>query len=64
MKKTICVALALVAGASLYTADAAKKKVAAQPVEEKVQPVVLATSADSVSYTAGMSSSVLLLPCR
>lgn len=55
MKKTILLALALVASASLYTADAAKKKVAAQPVEEKVQPVVLATSADSVSYTAGMT---------
>ena len=56
MKKTILLALALVASASLYTADAAKKKkVAEQPVEEKVQPVVLATSADSVSYTAGMT---------
>ena len=55
MKKIIMIALALVAGASLFTAEAAKKKVAGEPVAEKVQPVVLATSVDSVSYAAGMT---------
>ncbi len=54
MKKTICVALALVAGASLFTAEAAKKTVQ-KPVEEKVQAVQLTSSSDSVSYAAGMT---------
>ena len=55
MKKTICVALALVAGASLFTAEAAKKKTVQKPVEEKVQAVQLTSSSDSVSYAAGMT---------
>jgi len=55
MKKTICVALALVAGASLFTAEAAKKKTVQKPVEEKVQAVLLTSSSDSVSYAAGMT---------
>jgi len=55
MKKTICVALALVAGASLFTAEAAKKKIVQKPVEEKVQAVQLTSSSDSVSYAAGMT---------
>lgn len=55
MKKTICVALALVAGASLFTAEAAKKKAVQKPVEEKVQAVQLTSSSDSVSYAAGMT---------
>lgn len=48
-------ALALVAGASLFTAEAAKKKTVQKPVEEKVQAVQLTSSSDSVSYAAGMT---------
>lgn len=56
MKKTIILALALMAGASLYTADAAKKKqVSAEPQAPVVEPVQLASSSDSVSYAAGMN---------
>ena len=52
MKKIILMALALVASASLYTADAAsKKKVAKQPAEPVVQPVQLNNSCDS-SYSS------------
>lgn len=56
MKKMMILALALVAGASLYTADAAKKKKVAQTEESAVEKVVLNNSADSISYTAGMSA--------
>ena len=56
MKKLIIVALAFVAGASLYTADAAKKKKVAQTEEPTVEKGVLNSSADSISYTAGMSA--------
>ena len=56
MKKIMILALALVAGASLYTADAAKKKKVAQTEEPAVEKVVLNSSADSISYTAGMSA--------
>ena len=63
MKKLMIIALALVAGASFYTADAAKKKVkvveSAAPVE---QPVQLVTSSDSVSYAGGMSVTNGLIP--
>ena len=62
MKKTIILALALVASASLYTADAAKKKTVKQPVAEKKQAVVLNSSSDSVSYAAGMSVTNGLIP--
>ena len=62
MKKTIILALALVASASLYTADAAKKKTVKQPVAEKKQVVVLNSSSDSVSYAAGMSVTNGLIP--
>lgn len=56
MKKTILLALALVAGASLYTATAAKKKQVKKPAAVAVpQPVQLKGSSDSVSYAAGMS---------
>ena len=62
MKKNLIIALALVAGASLSTVDAAKKKkvvVAAQaPVVEKIS---LNSSSDSVSYAAGMSATQGLL---
>ena len=57
MKKNLIIALALVAGASLSTVDAAKKKKVA--VVEKA-PVVetfkLTNGSDSVSYAAGMSA--------
>ena len=56
MKKMMILALALVAGASLYTADAAKKKKVAQTEEPAVEKVVLNNSAVSSSYTAGMSA--------
>lgn len=56
MKRQVIIALALVAGASLYTADAAKKKKVAQTEEPAVEKVVLNNSADSISYTAGMSA--------
>lgn len=63
MKKVILMALALVASASLYTADAAsKKKVAKQPAEPVVQPVQLNNSCDSVSYAAGMAITNGLIP--
>lgn len=63
MKKVILMALALVASASLYTADAAtKKKVVKQPVAPAVQPVQLNNSSDSVSYAAGMAITNGLVP--
>ena len=63
MKKTILLALALMAGASLYTADAAKKKqVSAEPQAPVVEPVQLASSSDSVSYAAGMNMTKGLIP--
>ena len=62
MKKSLIFALALVAGASLSTVDAAKKK---KVVVKEEAPVVeafkLATSSDSVSYTAGMGSTIGLV---
>ena len=62
MKKIIILALALVAGASLYPADAAKKKDKKQPATPVVEPVQLTTSSDSVSYAAGMNATNGLLP--
>ena len=63
MKKVILLALALVASASLYTADAAtKKKVTKQPAAPVVQPVQLNSSSDSVSYAAGMAVTNGLIP--
>ena len=58
------IALALVAGASFYTADAAKKKTKAaeEPAAPVVEPVQLLTSSDSVSYAAGMSITKGLIP--
>ena len=62
MKKSLIIALAFVAGASLSTVDAAKKK---KVVVKEEAPVVeafkLATSSDSISYTAGMTSTVGLV---
>jgi len=64
MKKLMIIALALVAGASFYTADAAKKKTKAaeEPAAPVVEPVQLLTSSDSVSYAAGMSITKGLIP--
>ena len=63
MKKNLIIALALVAGASLSTVDAAKKKKVV--VVEQV-PVVetfgLNNSSDSVSYAAGMAATQGLVP--
>lgn len=56
------IALALVAGASSFTANAVKKKMVMAPVQEKVEPVVLASSSDSVSYAAGMTMTNGLVP--
>ena len=57
MKKNLIIALALVAGASLSTVDAAKKK---KVVVVEKAPVVetfkLNNGSDSVSYAAGMSA--------
>ena len=64
MKKLMIItALALVAGAAFNSAEAAKKKKeAAQPQTPVVAPVVLTTSSDSVSYTAGMAVTNGLVP--
>jgi FKBP-type peptidyl-prolyl cis-trans isomerase FklB len=62
MKKSLIFALALVAGASLCTVDTAKKKkVVVKEQAPVVEPFKLATSSDSVSYTAGMSSTIGLV---
>jgi FKBP-type peptidyl-prolyl cis-trans isomerase FklB len=53
MKKLAIIALALVAGASLCTVDAKKKKKEVQQAPV-VLPVTLSSSSDSVSYAAGM----------
>lgn len=64
MKKTIILALALVAGASLFTPAAAQKKKAAtkKAAVVKEAPVKLANSSDSLSYAAGMSVTNGLVP--
>ena len=58
MKKSLIIALALlVAGASFGTAEAAKKKKKKEvqtPAVEVVEPVVLTTGSDSLSYAAGV----------
>ena len=60
MKKMMILALALVAGASLYAAK--KKKAPVEPVVETVAPVQLNNSSDSVSYAAGMNMTNGLIP--
>ena len=62
MKKTIILALALVASASLYTATAQKKKVATKKGAVKEEPVKLSNGSDSLSYAAGMSITNGLIP--
>lgn len=53
MKKLMIWALVLVASASLFPAEAAKKKDKKQPDTPVVEPVQLVTSSDSVSYACG-----------
>ena len=55
-------ALALVASASLYTADAASKKKAKKQEAPVVVPVQLNNSSDTLSYVAGMSVTNGLIP--
>ena len=55
MKKTILLALALMASASLFKATAQKKSATKKAAATKEQPVKLSTSSDSLSYAAGMS---------
>lgn len=63
MKKSLIIALALVAGASLNTADAAKKnKKVVKTETAALQPIELKTSSDSVSYAAGMMLTNGLIP--
>ena len=68
MKKTMILALVLVASASLYTPAAAQKKTAAKKAPAKKEavaakePVKLTNSSDSVSYAAGMSVTNGLIP--
>ena len=62
MKKTILLALALVASASLFTATAQKKKAATKKGAVKEEPVKLSNGSDSLSYAAGMSITNGLIP--
>jgi FKBP-type peptidyl-prolyl cis-trans isomerase FklB len=63
MKKSLIIALALVAGASLNTAEAAKKSKKNVKTEQAApQPVELKSSSDSVSYAAGMMLTNGLIP--
>ena len=62
MKKTIILALALVAGASLFTATAAQKQKKTAVKKEVKEPVRLVNGRDSVSYAAGMSVTTGLIP--
>jgi len=62
MKRLILFALVLVASASLFTAEAAKKKDKKQPDTPVVEPVQLNNGSDSVSYAGGMSVTNGLIP--
>ncbi|MBQ8155416.1 MAG: FKBP-type peptidyl-prolyl cis-trans isomerase [Prevotella sp.] len=62
MKKVIILALALVASASLYTADAASKKKTKKQDAPVVVLVQLNSSSDTLSYVAGMSVTNGLIP--
>ena len=61
MKKNLIIALALVAGASLSTVDAAKKKVVKVAQAPVIEAFNLNNGSDSVSYAAGMSATVGLV---
>ena len=60
MKKTLMLALVVLASASFDVAYAAKKK--KKDEKEKAQPVQLATSSDSLSYAVGMVTTNGLIP--
>ena len=62
MRRTICIALALVASASFYTAEAAKKKKTVEQAAPVVEKVQLNSSSDSVSYAGGVSLTNGLIP--
>jgi FKBP-type peptidyl-prolyl cis-trans isomerase FklB len=62
MRKVMILALALVASASLYTADAASKKKTKKQEAPVVVPVQLNNSSDTLSYVAGMSVTNGLIP--
>ena len=55
MKKMIMIALVLVASASLFTVGAANKK-DKNKGKQAAAPVELKTSADSMSYAAGVNA--------
>ena len=55
-------ALAFVASASFYTAEAAKKKKSVEPVAPVVEAVQLNNSSDSVSYAGGITLTNGLIP--
>lgn len=60
MKKTLMLALVVLASASFNVAYAAKKK--KKKAEEMVQPVQLASPSDSLSYVVGMVMTNGLIP--
>ena len=62
MKKLIFLALALVASAYSFTADAASKKKTKAQAVPALQPVQLNTGSDTLSYVAGKSITNGLLP--
>ena len=64
MKKSVIIALALIAGASFCTVDAKKKKkeVKVEEATVVIVPAELKSSSDSVSYAAGMAITNGLLP--
>lgn len=63
MRKTIVMALALVAGAFFSTAEAVKKKNKVVTFEQPVaQPVVLGSTSDSLSYAGGQMLTNGLVP--
>ena len=63
MKKIMIIALAVMAGALLNTADAKKKKETKKSAEvETVKPLELLSSSDTLSYAAGMMLTDGLIP--
>lgn len=63
MKKMMIIALAVMAGALLNTADAKKKKESKKAAEvETVKPLELTSSSDTLSYAAGMMLNDGLMP--
>lgn len=62
MKKTLFVALAIIASGAFSTAYAAKKDKKAKKTETVAETVKLNTKSDSLSYAAGMARTEGLLP--